>query len=182
MAPNDGSLIVRFYLGGNVHPSGYLVQDVWTWDLGKLNKTKDYIAWLFPADDRMQQRSGAPLLTYSDIKSFRSSPELRNRLIKSFSLLANFYGFAVEESTEKVVVGQSSNHELRVPDWVRKGHPHYRRISQILRSLSLLGCKEHAKAFLGELRKVYSANSDKIGYDILKHWRYAATDLNKAED
>jgi hypothetical protein len=52
---------------------------------------------------------------------------------------------------------------------------------QILRSLSLLGCKEHAKAFLGELRRVYATNSEGIGYDILEHWRYAATDLNKPE-
>jgi Opioid growth factor receptor (OGFr) conserved region len=181
MEPENAGVIVQFYLGANVHPSGYLIQDIWTWDQPKLNKVKDYIPWLFPADDRMQERGGAPLLTYSDIKGFQNNSDLRKRLVRSFSVLLNFHGFELEESIGGVVVHQSKDYQKRVADWVSKIRHHNRRISQILRSLSLLGCKEHAKAFLEELRKVYATNSEGIGYDILKHWRYAATDLNKPE-
>jgi hypothetical protein len=182
MENDDAGPLVRFYRGEKVHPAGCLVSEVWAWDHAQLEKRKDCIGWLFPADDRMQQRYAAPLLSFEDIKSFQSLQQLREGLLRSFAQVAGFYGFEMDGDLAAASLRPSWNHAERVSAWLSKFHRHNRRISQVLRSLSLLGCKEHAEAFLRELRKVYTANPGRIDYDVFKHWRYAAMNLNKPED
>ncbi len=69
-----------FYWGNSVHPSGYLIEDIWEWDMHKLDRVQDYLAWLFPVHDRLQCLSNAPTLTHEDLSGFQTNPELRARL------------------------------------------------------------------------------------------------------
>lgn len=84
--------IVTFYLGRSKDCESRGLEDIWEWDNSELERTHDYIQWLFPLPNRSQFNPGAPILTSETIDAFRNNDELRKRLRTSLQIMLKFYG------------------------------------------------------------------------------------------
>jgi len=84
-------------------------------------------------------------LTKEEAEIFKNSKELKEKILKSYEMMLNFYGIKLNKE----------NLELsRNEDWILhyenlEHHPHnFLRITRILKCLGFLGLKEHKKPFL----------------------------------
>ncbi len=73
------SRIAAFYKGENVHPLGYPIQEMWTWEGRQVEATHAFIQWLFPLDVPSGNSIGAPILSNEDVEQFRTDKEIRTK-------------------------------------------------------------------------------------------------------
>ena len=85
--------ILAFYLGQQPDSQGRAIEDIWSWDYQKLESVHNYIQWLFPLREKSRFYSSAPTLNDEVIQAFRTSEELRNRLVHSFTVMLAFTGW-----------------------------------------------------------------------------------------
>ena len=99
----------------------------------------DYIQWLFPTKQASQFNPNAPLLNDQDIAEFAKDKKLRDKLLASFDLMLNFYGFG----RDGLSIFHSDDWDTKSTNWIKPGNHNFLRITRILMSLSLLGLKEY---------------------------------------
>lgn len=172
MAHDPSSPVLRFYEGGPDH-RGRTLAEILAKDDAWLERTHDYIQWVFPLPERSPYNPNAPVLLASDRAAFRAAPALRHRLLDGFGRMLAFYGF--EMTTDR----QDRCGITRLPSpgrahWITPHDHNFLRISRILRSLHLLGCPQPASAFLAVLEPLAEAAGDIVGVVTLSHWRAAA--------
>lgn len=163
--PNTNNIIVRFYLGKRVHPAGYTIEDVWKFSYDQLEKTHDYIQWIFPSMTPSTHVHDIPILNKDEIRDFHTSEALRAKVLKSFCLMLNFYGF---ELTDGNVARNPEFNERS--GWLYPKNHNYLRISRILESLVLLGFRSESEAFLRALTDIYPEFRWDIG-ESLSVWK-----------
>src|SRR5208282_855386 len=117
-------IVLDFYLGKNVHPDGFTVEQVWSWNDEQLEYTHSYIQWLFPSTVPSQAVPGSPVIMQSDIQKFRTDPELRKRFARSYGTMLTFYGFAVQDG--KIV--RAGNFAERSSNWIIPSNHNFLRI------------------------------------------------------
>ncbi|MGA9392022.1 MAG: opioid growth factor receptor-related protein, partial [Candidatus Sulfotelmatobacter sp.] len=83
-----------------------------------------------------------------------------------------FYGFEVGY-TPDIRIARAPNFEERAREWVSPFNHNYLRITRILKSLSLLGLEEEARAFLGCLSDIYSDRHQLIPPETFQYWKAA---------
>jgi hypothetical protein len=140
------SQILRFYGAGGTDHVGRTLEEILAWDDWHLEEVHDYIQWLFPLPEPSRANSFAPLLTAGDIASFRASPPHRQALHRAFLRILAFYGFEATGSGGDIVIGRSSVWPERSANWVRAGNHNHLRLTRIMKSLSLLGLSDEARA------------------------------------
>jgi hypothetical protein len=161
------SRVVQFYRLENVHPLKYTIEEMWQWDDRQLEKMHNYIQWWFPLDEPSGNSLGAPILTMDEIEQFHTDKEIRVRLLKSFSIMMNYYGFAFDDKTGKI--GKAKDFEKH-SGWLFPDNHNYLRITRILKSMTLLGFPEISKALLGVLEGLYKEYRVYIGPKTWKYW------------
>lgn len=88
--------------------------------------------------------------------------------------MLDFYGLALTTRADgQIEVDRAPNFDDRGPLWLRLGNHNFLRITRILRSLTLLGCEQHAAAFFHSLEQIYVDNADTIGETTMRYWREA---------
>jgi len=172
------SEIVQFTMGANVHPEGYTIDQVWDWDDLKIADDHSFTQWLFPSNKASESRNNSPILSRNDILQFRTDPELRARLLKSFLMMLRFFGFEIRTAGNAIHVDKAADFDVRLRKpfdrgmtWFR-GH-HFKRITRILYSLTLLGLQQPAEAFFEALRLLYEANREEIPHSTYLYWKEA---------
>lgn len=167
--------IVTFYLGRSKDSESRGLEEIWEWDNRELERTHEYIQWLFPLPNRSQFNPGAPTLTPETIDAFRNNDELRKRLRTSLQIMLKFYGL------KSLVAEDGSIEILRAPDfnarrleWLTTGNHNFLRLTRILKSLRILGLSNWANALLACLEEICRAESGKIGAETFAYWKAAA--------
>jgi Opioid growth factor receptor (OGFr) conserved region len=164
------SAILNFYRGTTSDTQGRLLTELWTWNDDVLEEVHDFIQWLFPLPEPSQYNPDAPLLTPDDIATFKRDEILRSNLCKSFDRILAFLGLSLAKDGK---VGAGANFEGRVPDvWAFPNH-NWLRVTRILRSLTLLGLADRAKALFDWLEKTYHSRRFPIGEDTMRYWEGA---------
>ena len=164
----NNSPIIRFTSGEGTDHQGRRIDEIRAWDDGRLEAVHDYIQWLFPLPEASGFNPYAPVLTPEDIVTIRDDPALRDQVRGSFGRLLRFYGYGWERGA--VIETDASRRRA----WVTPGNHNFLRISRILRSLSLLGLREEAAAFLAVLERLAGGEAGRtIGTLSLHHWRAA---------
>jgi len=167
--------LVDFYLGRVADARGRMVSDVWLKDYRWLEYTHDYIQWLFPLKSRSRYNPDAPILTEKTINIFRSSDELRERLLKSLAIMLKFYGLQTEQIADKTIrIVESEEFLERSSNWLSPGNHNFLRITRILASLRTLGLGTHAQALFGCLDQIYEEKKSVIGKETRSYWKSAA--------
>jgi len=168
------SALLSFYLGESSNPEGRNITEIWTWDYSHLENVHNYIQWLFPLPEPSKFSANAPILDESVIEAFLEDKELRRSLYRSFKLLLDFYGLQCVTSQELgVQISKAANFDSRRQYWLRPMNQNHLRITSILRSLSLLGLKAYAKAFLTCLLELYREDPKAIALNTIEFWQKA---------
>ena len=167
--------IVGFYSGWRADSAGRTLDDIRNWDHNRLERTHDYIQWLFPLRERSQANPSAPVLDDDQIRAFRADEQLQRELLKSFDRMLGFYGF----QRTGACVERSAAWEERSANWLTAGNHNMLRITRILKSLSILGLRQYATAFFEALEHVYASDAGRtIGEVTYRHWKDAASTMS----
>lgn len=167
------AMLVPFYLGEQRDSEGRTIQEMWTWDFEELECVHNYIQWLFPLPGRSAFNPDSPIVDQEAIQAFQSNPHLRQNLLRSFTVMLQFYGLQRHDSNGKIVVSQSEDYPNRKREWVCIFNHNYLRITRILKSLMTFGLENEAQAFYGCLQQIYRENSDQIGNETFQYWTIA---------
>ena len=170
MASN--SLIIKFYSKISPDNRGRKLDEIWQQDHVWLEKTHDYIQWLFPLNDKSGFNLHAPILNEQDIETFKDSKELKLNLAHSFQLILDFYGLKFNESHSKITTSESF--EERKKTWLHWGNHNHMRITRILKCLQLLGLETYTESFFIFLEQLYRTEKGKITGVTLSHWQEAS--------
>jgi len=120
----------------------------WLGDYDRLEREHGYIQWLFPiSEGRGMNRESQPLQVH-EMEAIRADPRLQQRLTRSFSLMLDFYGYALAGSGYGIV--PSSHHAERIRNLLAHSH-NDRRITRILKSLGELGQRHFQVPFIEAL-------------------------------
>jgi hypothetical protein len=161
--------IVDFYLGKSPDTSGRTLREIQAWGYHELESTHDYIQWLFPLPEPSQYNLIAPVLDEEQIAEFQTNNEVRTKLLISFDMMLGFYGF----ERNGIAIVQSNLWEERSRNWLNLGNHNHLRLTRILKSLSILGLKDHAQAFFNALNAVFAEHSDVISNTTMGYWKRA---------
>ena len=175
---DSSSEIIQFYLGAHVHPDGYVINEIWNWSDLEINDKHSFIQWLFPLNVASQASSNSPILSKKDIGQFRNESELKGRLLSSFAMMLRFFGFEMKLKGRAIIVAKSNDFEEKLFKTFDKGMSwyrdhHFKRISRMLRSMTLLGLEQPADAFYYALKDLHESNRDKIPVSTYLFWRDA---------
>ena len=167
--------LVAFYRGEGRDHRGRLLSHIHQYSFDSLERHHDYIQWLFPLPEPSGANPSAPLLTAEDIAAFAQEEPLRNALLQSFRLMLQFYGLELVEDRDSITIARGEFFNEYSPLWLTRGNHNFLRITRILRSLSLLGLRRYAAAFLECLEGIYEEVSSTIGDTTMGYWRQALT-------
>lgn len=122
-------------------------------DDDRLERTHDFIQWLFPLPERSGAQPDAPVLTPEDVAVLRVSITAQAVLAAATDRMAAFY-----RDTD---------------DWLAASDHNHLRITRIIRSLRLLRGAEYADAFRAfVLARVEAAEAPVNGLS-LRYWSNA---------
>ena len=161
--------IVDFYSGKATDSSGRTLREIHAWGYHELETVHDYIQWLFPLPEHSQYNLCAPVLDAEQIAKFLTDAKLRAQLLASFDKMLGFYGF----ERNNMSINRSNMCEERSRNWLRSGNHNQLRLTRILKSLSILGLKDHAHALFEALNAVFSEKSSVISDITMGYWKRA---------
>ncbi len=115
--------------------------DIWTMTFDELEKSHDFIQWLFPLPEPSPVNPHAPVLTTELIMKIHQTREVQNNLLRSFDTLSAFWGFVRNDDEE---IGRSGQFEIQSKKWCCLQNHNQLRITRMLKCLSLTGHDELA--------------------------------------
>ncbi|MCU1334989.1 MAG: opioid growth factor receptor (OGFr) conserved region [Bryobacterales bacterium] len=161
--------LVEFYSGRAPDHAGRFLKQIQQWPDERLEAVHDFIQWLFPLDEPSPVNPLAPVLDRETVDALVTQPELRENLRVSFLRMLRFYGLQRSPTT----IERAANFQERAANWLHPGNHNHLRITRILKSLTLLGLAEEARAFLKCLETIYADEPGKISAVSLRFWRAA---------
>ncbi|XP_048193170.1 LOW QUALITY PROTEIN: opioid growth factor receptor [Perognathus longimembris pacificus] len=126
-------------------PNGCVIENIlqqWKDNYDILEDNHSYIQWLFPLREPGVNWHAKPL-TLKEVQAFKSSKEVRERLIRAYELMLGFYGIQLEDRGTGAV-RRAHNYQQRFQNLNCRSHNNL-RITRILKSLGELGL-EHFQA------------------------------------
>jgi len=145
--------IVAFLEGEGTDGSGRTVFDVLAMSDAALERTHDFIQWLFPLPEPSGAVPDAPVLGPDDIQAIRDSEVAPIALAGAMERMAAFY---------------RSTH-----DWLMPNDHNHLRITRIIRSLRLLAGDAEADAFRAAILARVEATRAPISLRSLGYWETA---------
>ncbi|KAI0916913.1 hypothetical protein AcW2_007178 [Taiwanofungus camphoratus] len=129
-------------------PDNLLIDEIheqWQGDYAKLEYKHGFIQWLFPIPEHGMNAESQPLQKH-EAAAMRADPAVMRRILRSYSLMLNFYGMRLE-SPDSGLLARSTNYPERYRNLIRSPHNNL-RITRILKCLSVLGLERLNAGFL----------------------------------
>ncbi|XP_027623495.1 LOW QUALITY PROTEIN: opioid growth factor receptor [Tupaia chinensis] len=120
-------------------PDGCFIEDIlqnWRGNYELLEDNHSYIQWLFPLREPGVNWHAKPL-TLREVEAFRSSEEVRERLVRAYELMLGFYGIELEDRATGAV-RRADNYQKRFQNLNWRSHNNL-RLTRILKALGELG-------------------------------------------
>lgn len=149
--------LVAFYSGSGKDHRGRSLADYMVMSVSEMERTHDYIQWMFPTRTASAFNPKAPIVTPQDQVAFTQDGELRSNLAASLSKFLGFLKLPLPAGASR-------------PHWVHPGNHNYLRITRVLESLELLGLQSEAEILRGCLRTVVSLFPDEVGDQAPSFW------------
>ncbi len=164
--------LVAFQLGAGRDDRGRLLSEILRADDDWLESTHDFIQWLFPLPEPSAVNPGAPLAGPEVREAFRGDPLLRAHLRASLLRMLRFYGLALgDDGAVRAGPDWPSRNA-----WFRHGGHNDLRITRILRSTSVLGLGDEARALLAGLEQLRATEPCGVNARAFDYWRAAVRD------
>mmetsp|Transcript_17854 Transcript_17854/g.19885 ORF Transcript_17854/g.19885 Transcript_17854/m.19885 type:complete len:253 (+) Transcript_17854:1-759(+) len=142
---NDKSLAsnLMFYKGLiKSHPDGETVDVMhtkWFGNYELLEKHHSYIQWLFPLREKGGNKH-VNILQLHEIEAIKADPEAKNRLLKSYQMMLDFFGMRFKAGTTVGEIERNpSNWSSRYRELNIKWNHNFLRITRMLKSLGEFG-------------------------------------------
>jgi hypothetical protein len=169
----EDTRLLDFYEERGADHRGRMLSDVHRFPAELLEYEHDFIQWLFPLRTPSPVNPDAPTLSEHDIAEFQSNDALKRRLRRSFELMLGFYGFALAERDGSFAVQRTAAFDQRAANWLTPGNHNFLRITRILKSLTVLGQEDLARAFLECLTTIFDDYRGVIGDRTWSFWSAA---------
>jgi hypothetical protein len=170
-----GDPLLRFHRLDGPDARGRMLTEIWAWDAARLEGVHDYIQWLFPLPEPSAFNARAPILSEDAIAAFRADATLRDRLLRSLTLLLEFYGLAVQVDGDGTPrIERTPHFPTQSRRWLQPGNHNHLRLTRILASLRLLGLGDHSRALWACLEAIARDHPHAVSATTLDYWRRAA--------
>lgn len=144
---------VRFLTGEGHDHRGRTLEEVLLFDDSTLERSHDYIQWLFPLPEASRFNLEAPVLTAEALVELRAGDAAKVNLGRARDRMLAFY--------------RENDHWLTAFD-----HNHL-RITRIIRCVALILGEEAAQRFHDEIRALVESAGNPVNADSLRYWRDA---------
>eukprot|EP01095_Lingulamoeba_sp_RSL-Kostka_P009068 TRINITY_DN30_c1_g7_i1.p1 TRINITY_DN30_c1_g7~~TRINITY_DN30_c1_g7_i1.p1 ORF type:complete len:278 (-),score=98.09 TRINITY_DN30_c1_g7_i1:231-1064(-) len=158
--PDDKKLNqnLRFYSNEmSSKPRGAKIDNMhktWYGDYHKLEAHHGFIQWIFPIREQGLNGS-AHKLQLHEIEAISNSDEMKERLVKSYEMMLDFYGMVLQNRETGEVRRNKKNYKSRYNNLNHSFH-NYLRITRILKCLGELGFEHYKKPFcIHVVREMY---------------------------
>jgi len=125
----------------------------------------NFIQWIFPLPEASQYNPDAPLLDAETISVFRQDADLQDRMLRSLDVILAFLELKV--SGDQIVRTGDDLH------WMTWQNHNFKRLTRILRCLTICGLKPFAEALYRCLAGLYVDHHQIIDETTLKFWKDA---------
>jgi hypothetical protein len=149
----DAGAVASFLEGDGRDGRGRTVFDVLSMNDADLERTHDFIQWLFPLPERSAAVPDAPVLTEAEVETIRTSTLAQCALAAATDRMAAFYA--------------------ATPHWLAPHDHNHLRITRIIRSLRLLSGAEQADAFKSVIMARVEATRAPVNARSLGYWATA---------
>ena len=141
----------------------------------QLENSHSWIQYAFPLQEPSEYNPKAPVLTDEEIEWIKSETGERARIYLRLMYLRilRFYGFEYKPSLEEVSLIPSDNFDERSKVWLTPFNHNYKRLTRILKCLTLCGMENYAKELFDALEKLYQDHEDIIGDKTFDYWKHA---------
>ena len=166
--------LIPFFSGTGTDDHGRTVPDILSQDDEWLERTHDYVQWLFPNRYRSRVTPSAPTLDDATVEAFQANEVMMGNLKAALTRMLAFYG--LESAAEGL--GKAPNWNERKRVWFTRNGHNSLRITRILKCLCAVGLVDDADALLTGLVKLYHEEPD-CGIDAftMRIWREAVPRL-----
>ena len=169
----EDTRLLDFYEGRGADHRGRMLSDVHRFSVEMLEHEHDFIQWLFPLRSPSPVNPEAPTVSERDLAQFRANDVLRIRLRQSFELMLDFYGLVLKNRDGNLTVERADTFARRAESWLTPGNHNFLRITRVLKSLTILGQEDLARAFLECLTTIFDDYRDIIGDRTWGFWSAA---------
>jgi hypothetical protein len=178
----EKSLLFANCCGEGKDAAGRTLDSVIAQDDPWLERTHDYIQWLFPLLTPSSSVPDAQQLKVEEIAYWRGDDRVRENCARAFDRMMQFYGMQYTcdsqaddevEDCASVDAGPYCSSRSRI--WLTPRNHNYQRLTRILISLQLRGQNVRAIAVYEFLEHLYRIRGGFIGQSTWEHWRKAAT-------
>lgn len=151
------SNLVEFWLQGDKNPDGYTLEDMLDMSDSQLERSHNFIQWMFPLDEPSRAQPKSPVLTEEDIITLRSGSNF-DKL--SFAMgvvcgrMLKFYGFSPARMDGDFRFILDNDFDQYASRWITPRNHNFLRLTRILKSLHLLGFSMYAEALQELLLKL----------------------------
>lgn len=176
------AMIVGFLSGSKRNHYGKFISQIWDYSDWQLEHDHCYIQWLFPLDTPSEHNYNAPVIkkSYIDSLSPHSLAIIQRNMIRSLTVMLQFYGFALTGFEGKPVISKH-NFEEKKGNWCVMYNHNQLRITRILKSLCFFGLEQYAVAFYQALIRAEEEEKkehiNELGYLVnlttLQYWKEA---------
>lgn len=163
------SALLEFLRGTGPDARGRAITRIWAMSNDELERSHDFIQWLFPLETRSEAVPDAPVLAPGERAILVRDRLIRANLRRSLDRMLGFYGLAWD--SERRVIGLAPNFRDQAAVWLSPGNHNLRRITRILGCLVLAGEREAATALLACLSRLHrGAYRLAIGHESMARW------------
>jgi hypothetical protein len=151
--PTDDFKVLAFLQGEGVDGRGRSLFDVLALDNAALERTHDYIQWLFPLTEPSSAVPDAPVLSEAEVGAIRESVMAQCALAAASDRMDAFYRMT--------------------HDWLMPNDHNHLRITRIIRSLRLLVGDGEADAFRAQIMARVEATRAPVSARSRGYWQTA---------
>ena len=165
--------LIDFYCGTGTDHRGRRFEQLLEMDDLQLERTHDYIQWVFPAVTASRFNPEAPTLDPAAALKLRFDPVARQRLHAALERMLAVYGLKLDDSDpDDPEVTTPRDFPRHAQTWLTPENHNYRRLTRILESLCVLGHRIHAVALFRCLHHLdLNGYGAVIGDRTLAYWR-----------
>lgn len=153
MTSKGHSPIVAFLSGAGPAANGDHLEDVLSFSDREIEARHDFIQWLFPLETRSTAVPSSPVLTLDDVALIQDSEICQSNLIRAAERMMEFFS--------------GNDH------WLASFDHNHKRITRIIRSLSILVSQLEAERFYKAIMSRVAQSGAKVDPVSQRYWRDA---------
>lgn len=172
--------LISFYDGTGTDDKGRTLDEILNWNSDELEKTHDYVQWLFPLAEPSRFNPSAPLLDDDTIAEFIDNSICMKNMQRSLERMMDFYELKRhrQDGSRRPPGRAVPNYntptdfyiKMRKPWWVEPNDHNFLRITRILRCLYLIGMHVHMDMFRDLLEEIFIEYHNMISIETFCFW------------